>query len=112
MRTSTRVFAISESGASAGRTEGPSMQPPPVDPRQLQGVRRRDLLKASLAAGVTLSAWPLRTAWSAEAGQRKRGGILRVRGYDPPHFDPHLTLNVRTNATLSFAYSTLVRYKV
>src|SRR5262249_5116127 len=32
--------------------------------------------------------------------------------YNPPPFDPHLTLNVRTNATLSFAYSTLVRYQV
>src|SRR5215468_5050379 len=112
MRTSTRVFAISESGASAGRAEGPSMQPPPVDPRQLQEVRRRDLLKASLAAGVTLSAWPLRTAWSAEAGQRKRGGILRVRGYDPVHFDPHQTISFKTHTTLSFVYSKLVRHKV
>ena len=35
-----------------------------------------------------------------------------MRGYDPPHFDHHLTLNFKTNTTLSFAYSTLVRYKV
>jgi len=79
------------------------------------GVRRRDLLKAGLAAGVTLSTWPLPhppALWGAEARSPKRGGILRVRGLDPPHFDPHLTLNVKTNATLSFAYSTLVRYKV
>ncbi len=79
------------------------------------GLSRRDLLKAGLMAGVTLSALPLyRPAplWGAEAGQPKRGGILRVRGYDPPHFDHHLTLNFKTNTTLSFAYSTLVRYKV
>ena len=50
--------------------------------------------------------------WGAEAGQPKRGGILRVRGYDPIHFDPHLTPNLKTNTTLSFVYSTLVRYKV
>jgi len=78
-------------------------------------VRRRDLLKAGLAAGVTLSTWPLHTPsvlWGAEAGQPKRGGILRVRGWDPVHFDHHLTLNFKTNTTLSFAYSTLVRYKV
>jgi peptide/nickel transport system substrate-binding protein len=83
--------------------------------QQANGVRRRDLLQAGLAAGVALSALPLSSPsalWGAEAGQPKRGGILRVRGYDPPHFDHHLTLNVRTNATLSFAYSTLVRYKV
>ena len=83
--------------------------------QQVNGVRRRDLLKAGLAAGVTLSALPLSSPsalWGAETVQPKRGGILRVRGYDPPHFDHHLTLNVRTNATLSFAYSTLVRYKV
>jgi peptide/nickel transport system substrate-binding protein len=78
-------------------------------------VRRRDLLKAGLAAGVTLSTWPLSrpaTLWGAEVGQPKRGGILRVRGYDPPHFDPHLTLNFKTNNTLSFVYNKLVRHKV
>ncbi len=79
------------------------------------GLSRRDLLKAGLMAGATLSALPCYSPsalWGAEAGQPKRGGILRVRGYDPPHFDHHLTLNFKTNTTLSFAYSTLVRYKV
>ena len=79
------------------------------------GISRRALLKAGLAASTTLATWPLQSSpvlWGAEAGQPKRGGILRVRGYDPPHFDPHLTLNFKTNTTLSFAYSTLVRYKV
>src|SRR5213593_3416501 len=91
------------------------METPQAHPRLIQGVRRRDLLKASLVAGATWSTWPLHRPqglWAAEAGPPKRGGILRVRGYDPPHFDPHFTLNVRTNATLSFAYSTLVRYTV
>ena len=61
-------------------------------PSVIQGVCRRALLKAGLAAGVTLSTWPLHhpsTLWGAEAGLPKRGGILRVRGYDPPHFDAH-----------------------
>jgi len=91
------------------------MDTPQVHPHVIPGVRRRDVLKAGLAAGVTLSTWPLHhppTLWGAEAGQPKRGGILRVRGIDPPHFDPHLTLNFKTHTTLSFAYSTLVRYKV
>src|SRR5438105_10652794 len=77
--------------------------------------RRRDLLKAGLAAGATLSAWPLHrplALWGAEAGPPKRGGTLRVWGYDPPHFDPHLTINGKTQNTVSFVYSTLVRYKV
>ena len=78
-------------------------------------MNRRALLKAGLAASVTLSTWPLPHApalWAEEAGQPKRGGILRLRGLDPPHFDPHLTLNVKTHTTLSFVYSKLVRYKV
>jgi len=78
-------------------------------------VRRRDVLKAGLAAGATLSALPLYSPialWGAEVGQPKRGGILRVRGYDPVHFDHHLTTNARTNNTLSFIHSTLLRYKV
>src|SRR5262245_6174004 len=91
------------------------METPRAHPRVMRGMRRRELLKAGLAAGAMLAAWPLhrpQVLWAADAGQPKRGGILRVRGLDPPHFDPHLTLNVRTNATLSFAYSTLVRYQV
>ena len=64
---------------------------------------------------MTLFTWPWPHApalWATEAGQPKRGGILRVRGLDPPHFDPHLTFNVRTHTTLSFVYSRLLRYKV
>jgi peptide/nickel transport system substrate-binding protein len=78
------------------------------------GLTRRALLTGGLAAGALLSAWPRirsRSVWAGEATP-KRGGILRVRGYDPPHFDHHLTLNFKTNTTLSFAYSTLVRHKV
>jgi peptide/nickel transport system substrate-binding protein len=84
-------------------------------PDEARGVRRRDLLKAGLVAGVTLSTWPLHhpsVLWGAEAGQPKRGGVLRVRGYDPPHFDHHQTISFKTNTTLSFVHSTLVRYKV
>src|SRR4029450_12613402 len=83
--------------------------------QQASGLRRRDLLQAGLAAGVTLSACPLArpaVLWGAEAGQPKRGGILRVWGSDPPHFDPHLILNAKTHNALSFTHSTLVRHKV
>src|SRR5436190_2069223 len=83
--------------------------------QQTHGVRRRDLLKAGLAAGVTLSALPLSslsTLWGAEAGQPKRGGTLHVRGYDPVHFDPHQTISFKTHTTLSFVYSKLVRHKI
>ena len=79
------------------------------------GLRRRDLLKTGLMASAVLSAVPcFRPAvlWGASAGQPRRGGMLRVRGYDPPHFDPHLTLNFKTNTTLSFVYNKLVRHKV
>jgi peptide/nickel transport system substrate-binding protein len=78
-------------------------------------VSRRELLKAGCAAGVTLAAWPFykpATLWGAEVGQPKRGGILRVRGFDPPHFDPHLATANFTQSTLSFVYSKLVRHKV
>ena len=84
-------------------------------PQNTQGVRRRELLKAGLAAGVTLSTWPLyrpSTLWGAEVGQPKRGGILRMRGWDPVHFDPHLTITPDMHRVLSFVYSRLVRHKV
>jgi peptide/nickel transport system substrate-binding protein len=86
-----------------------------VNPQKTQGVSRRELLKVGLAAGAALSTWPLygpQSLWGGAAGPPKRGGILRVWGYDPPHFDPHLTINGKTHTTLSFVYSTLVRHKV
>jgi peptide/nickel transport system substrate-binding protein len=72
---------------------------------------RRDLLKSGVAAAATLSVPPLVLPRVAGA-QGKRGGMLRVRGYDPPHFDPHQTLNFKTNNTLSFVHAKLVRHKV
>jgi peptide/nickel transport system substrate-binding protein len=83
-------------------------------PQKTRGMSRRAFLQAGLAAGATLSAWPLAqppALWGAEAGQPKRGGILRIRGWDPPHFDSHLTINNFTNYLLSFAYGRLVRHK-
>ena len=76
-----------------------------------QVLTRRELLRAGVAAGAVLSAEPLLARHAASA-QGKRGGILRVRGYDPPHFDPHLTLSFKTNTTISFVYNKLVRHKV
>src|SRR5881397_2945489 len=76
------------------------------------GMTRRDLLRAGVAAGATLSAETVLAPRPVRAQQPRRGGILRVRGYDPPHFDPHLTLNFKTNTTLSFVYNKLVRHKV
>src|SRR5438128_2077665 len=81
------------------------------DPRRFQGMTRRDLLRAGLTTGAALSGGPLVTPPALKA-QGKRGGILRVQGYDPPHFDPHQTLNFKTNNTLSFVYSKLVRHRV
>ncbi len=91
------------------------MEPRQVHAQQAHGVSRRALLQAGLAAGATLSVLPLCSPpalWGAEAGPPKRGGILRVRGWDPPHFDPHITRNFKTNTALSFVYNKLLRHKV
>ena len=91
------------------------MKTPSPTRRPIRRMSRRRLLHAGLVAGATLSLRPLArpaALWGAEAGQPRRGGILRVRGWDPPHFDPHLTRNFKTNTTLSFVYSTLLRHKV
>jgi peptide/nickel transport system substrate-binding protein len=84
-------------------------------PRQAHGLSRRELLQTGLAAGLTLSAWSLASPpalWGEEAGSPKHGSLLRVRGRDPVHFDPHLTRNQRTQAVMSFVYSKLLRHKV
>src|SRR5437867_5458218 len=81
-------------------------------PRIGPDLSRRDLLKSGIAGGAWLSLSRPASLLAGEAGPPKRGGILRVRGWDPPHFDPHLTRNFMTMTTLSFVYSKLLRHKV
>ena len=74
---------------------------------------RRDLLKTGGAAAALsgpLSNPAVLLANDTEPA--KRGGILRVRGWDPAHWDPHLTRAFMTMTTLSFVYSKLLRHKV
>jgi peptide/nickel transport system substrate-binding protein len=91
------------------------METRPTQHRTIHAMSRRWLLQTSLAAGATLATWPLyhpEAVWSAEAGVPKRGGILRARGWDPVHFDPHVTRNFKSHTALSFVYSKLLRHKV
>src|SRR5215510_2398311 len=91
------------------------METRPTQHRTTHAMSRRRLLQTGLAAGATLATWPLyhpEAVWSAEAGAPKRGGILRARGWDPVHFDPHVTRNFKSHTALSFVYSKLLRHKV
>jgi peptide/nickel transport system substrate-binding protein len=91
------------------------MQTPFIAQRTAPHLTRRELLQAGLAAGATLTLQPLgrpRLLWGSEREQPRRGGILRVRGFDPPNFDPHLTVAGFTQSTVGFVYSKLVRHKV
>jgi peptide/nickel transport system substrate-binding protein len=47
----------------------------------------------------------------ARAQQPRRGGTVTIRAWDPPHFDPHLTVTYKTIVPNSFALSRLVRHK-
>ena len=71
---------------------------------------RRDLLKwggTGLAAAATAPA-----VWSpARAQSPKRGGTLSLRLWDPPHWDPHLTISYKTHIAYSFTHSRLLKHK-
>jgi peptide/nickel transport system substrate-binding protein len=71
---------------------------------------RRDLLKwggAGLAAAAAAPA-----VWTpAHAQSPKRGGTLSLRLWDPPHFDPHLTISYKTHIAYSFTHSRLLKHK-
>ncbi len=68
---------------------------------------RRDLLAAG---GLTLAGAALAPRL-AHAQTPKRGGTLSVRAWDPPHFDPFLTISYKTHIALSFTHSRLLRHK-
>jgi len=70
---------------------------------------RRDLLKLG-GAGLAAAAAP--AVWSpVQAQAPKRGGTLSLRLWDPPHFDPHLTISYKTNVLYTFSHSRLLKYK-
>ena len=69
---------------------------------------RRDLLKLG---GTAIALAPGVSAGPAWAQTPKRGGVLTVRGWDPPHFDPHLTVSYKTHIAYSFTHSRLLKHK-
>ena len=73
-------------------------------------VNRRDLLRLTGAAAAGAALAPLAPG-VAGAQAPKRGGIVNVRAWDPPHFDPHLTISYKTHITHSFTHSRLLKYK-
>ena len=41
----------------------------------------------------------------------KRGGVLTIRVWDPPHFDPYLIVAFKTQIVYSFTHSRLLKHK-
>jgi peptide/nickel transport system substrate-binding protein len=70
-------------------------------------IDRRELLTLG---GVTLAGAALVPSLG-RAQTPKRGGLLTVRLWDPPHFDPHLTISYKINTIYSFTHSRLLRHK-
>ncbi len=71
---------------------------------------RRDLLKAG--GGVLAAAiGPQLGLRGAHAQAPKRGGTLSLRLWDPPHWDPHLTVSYKTHIAYSFTHSRLLKHK-
>ena len=68
---------------------------------------RRDLLTLG---GLTLAGATLAPT-SIRAQTPKRGGTLSVRAWDPPHWDPMLTVSYKTHVALSFTHSRLLKHR-
>src|SRR5437773_12401449 len=62
----------------------------------------------ALAAAAVL---PRLRIGSAPAQTPKRGGTLSLRLWDPPHFDPHLTISYKTHILYTFTHSRLLKHK-
>ena len=69
-------------------------------------MRRRHFMR--IAAAGAAAALP-RGAW-AQAPSSKRGGTLRIVGFEPPSFDIHGSVSFQTQLTSSFVHRTLFKY--
>jgi len=73
------------------------------------GMSRREWLTLSgtaLAAGTVLGHPAV-----GHAQTPKRGGALNLRLWDPPHFDPYLTISYKTHIPYTFTHSRLIKHK-
>ena len=68
---------------------------------------RRDVLRLGGVAAAGTAILPPRAGGQTP----KRGGTLRLRGWDPPLFDPMLTTAYRVQVPLSFTHSRLVKHR-
>ena len=75
-----------------------------------EGLSRRALLKAGGAVAAA-AVGPQLGLRDARAQSPKRGGTISLRLWDPPHFDPHLTISYKTNILYTFTHSRLLKYK-
>ena len=70
-------------------------------------VSRREALALGASALTAAAVRPGR----ARAQSPRRGGTLSLRLWDPPHFDPMLTVSYKTNIPLSFTHNRLIKPK-
>jgi peptide/nickel transport system substrate-binding protein len=68
---------------------------------------RRNLVKLAATATAANIVIPRRAASQTP----KRGGTLSLRTWDPPHFDPQLTISYKTHNVYSFTHSRLLKHK-
>jgi ABC-type transport system substrate-binding protein len=72
---------------------------------------RRFLLKAGGSALAAAAAMPELGTAIAQTPTPKRGGTVSLRLWDPPHFDPHLTISYKINVLYTFSHSRLLKHK-
>src|SRR5262245_58391798 len=72
---------------------------------------RRHWLKTGTGALAAAATLPRLGISPADAQTPKRGGTLSLRLWDPPHFDPHLTVSYKTHVLYTFTHSRLIKHK-
>jgi len=80
----------------------------PFDPR---AISRREALTLGGGALAAAAIAPQLCTRPAMADTPKRGGTLSLRLWDPPHFDPHLTISYKTHILYTFTHSRLLKHK-
>ena len=76
-----------------------------------EGVTRRRLLGLGGAALAGAAMAPHLVSGPALAQTPKRGGTINIRGWDPPHWDPHQTISYKTHIAYSFTHSRLLKFR-
>jgi len=79
--------------------------------KDLASLNRRELLLRGGLGLAGAAVGSIARPAASPAQTPKRGGTVTIRAWDPPHFDPYISISYKTQVLYSFTHSRLLKHR-